>query len=208
MSAFFRFTRSWLTPPIPSSEPTTLFAGDTAKWTRTFGDYASTDGWVLSYAFRGPSTFAPPTVTTSGNGFLVAVNASDSALLQPGTYGWAARVTKGGETYTVDRGVMTVALVASGVVVSHEEKVLSAINGVIEGRVTADMNQYAIGGRQVTKMTPAELLRFKHIYERKVWHLQNPGKIGVPVVVSFLPTDGNVGSAEPVSLPPWYRYGG
>jgi hypothetical protein len=197
-----------LTPPIPTCEPDLLYAGGTAKWTKLVADYPSTDGWTLTYSFRGPTALADVVAAANGNGYLATITAVNSAPLTEGTYNWTAAVAKAGEVYIVARGVFTVVAFTGAAVVSHEEKALAAINGAIEGRVTSDMKSYTIGGRSVTKMDPAELLKFKAIYERKVWHLQNPGHIGIPVHVSFTPIDGVVGTPEPVSLPPWYRYGG
>jgi hypothetical protein len=196
-----------LTPPIPTTEPDRLFAGDTAKWNKTISDYPPTDGWTLTYAFRGPSNFPDQQATSSGSAYVIVIAAAITTALAVGTYYWSARVNKAGETYTVARGVLTVDMVAGGVVITHNEKMLAAINAVLEGRVTADINQYTIGTRMVTKIPFKELLHFKGVYEAKVWRDRNPGKIGVPVLVNFPPTDGTIGTPEPVALPPYYPYG-
>jgi hypothetical protein len=196
-----------LTPPVPSSEPNSIFAGDTVRFSKTISDYPATDGWALTYSFRGPSLLADVAATPSGSGYLVTIAASLTQVLSAGTYQWAARVTKAGETYTVARGVLAVVQVEGLISVTHNEKMLAAINAALEGRVVADMQSYTIGGRMVTKIPFKELLAIKGTYEAKVWRDRNPGSLGVPVAFGFPSTDGTIGAPSPVSLPPWYPYG-
>ena len=196
-----------MTPPIPTSEPGSIFAGDTIKFTKTLGDYPATDGWTLAYSFRGPSSFSDQTATASGSGYLVTIPVSVTTALAAGNYYWSARVSLAGEVHTVARGVLTVTLVAGAFVQSHNEKMLAAINAALEGRVVADMQQYTIGGRMVTKIPFEKLMHYKGVYEAKVFRDRNPGKIGVTVAFGFPSPDGTIGTPEPVSLPPWYPYG-
>jgi hypothetical protein len=66
-----------------------------------------------------------------------------TAPLLPGTYQWAAFVTKAGERYTADEGVLVVernlSTAAAGDALSHAEKVLPIIEAAIAGRLTADI---------------------------------------------------------------------
>lgn len=196
-----------MTPPIPSSEPSSIFAGDTVLFTKTISDYPSSDGWILTYSFRGPSSLADQVATTSGSGYAVTIPVSATAPLLAGTYYWNARVSKAGEVHTVARGVLTVTLVAGALVLSHNEKMLAAINAALEGRVVADMQQYTISGRMVTKIPFEKLMHYKGVYEAKVYRDRTPGQLGVNVAFGFPSTDGTIGTPQPVSLPPWYPYG-
>lgn len=197
-----------MAPSIPTTEPDLLFAGDTCKWTKTISDYPSSDGWTLVYSFRGPSAFTDVTAATSGSGYAVTIPLATTTPLQAGGYTWSARVTKAGETYTVGRGVLNVELAAGASLVPHEVKMLAAIEAVLEGRITADVQQYAIGGRQITKIPIEELAKLRGRYQAKVERLKHPGSLGIPVQVAFSPADGAIGNAAPVVLPPWYHYGG
>ena len=38
---------------VPTKEPLTIRAGDTIEWTKSIDDYKASDGWTLSYSFRG-----------------------------------------------------------------------------------------------------------------------------------------------------------
>ena len=51
---------------------------------------------------------------------------------------------------------------------THAEKVLDAIDAVIEKRATSDHQSYVVNGVAVTKMKIEELLKFREIYIRKV----------------------------------------
>lgn len=197
-----------MAPSIPTCEPDILYAGDTYKFTKQINDYPSSDGWTLTYSFRGPTNLPDITATVSGSGYAITIASAATALLAPGTYGWAARVTKSGETYTVGWGTLTVALVSNAVETVWEESVLAALKASYAGRATADMEQYTINGRSVTKTKGTELLKMIAKFEWRVWKLRNPGKIGVPVKTGFSAPDGTIGTPEPVSLPPYYRTGG
>lgn len=95
---------------IPSLEPTTLTAGDTATWTKSLPDYLVTDGWVLTYAFRLQQGSGKVDVTAgpSGSDFTVTMLATVTAQMKPGLWMWAAFVTKGAERHQVDSGLTTV----------------------------------------------------------------------------------------------------
>ena len=47
---------------------------------------------------------------------------------------------------------------------SKNEKTLNAIDAVLEGKATADLQSYTVAGRQVTKMSVEDLLRLRARY--------------------------------------------
>ena len=51
---------------IASKEPTQIRAGDTIKWKQSIDDYRASDGWTLSYSFRGTGGTIDITSTTEG----------------------------------------------------------------------------------------------------------------------------------------------
>ena len=51
---------------IPTKEPLTIRTGDTIKWTKSIDDYKASDGWSLSYSFRG--TGGTIDITSSADG--------------------------------------------------------------------------------------------------------------------------------------------
>ena len=51
---------------IPTKEPLTIRAGDTIEWTKSIDDYKASDGWTLSYSFRGTGGTIDITSTAEG----------------------------------------------------------------------------------------------------------------------------------------------
>jgi len=148
---------------IPSSEPTRAVAGDTWAWNRTFADFPSSEGWSISYEFRGPSalTIQGDQVSVGDNGdYEVRVPTESTARLLPGPYQWAAYATLDGERYQVARGNLTVRadLVTTEARATQAERELAIVNDAILGRLTADTESFVIAGRQVSKI-PIETLR-------------------------------------------------
>jgi hypothetical protein len=52
---------------------------------------------------------------------------------------------------------------------THEEKVLAAIEAVLEKRATSDQAAYTIKNVAITKMPIEELLRWRGVYSARVW---------------------------------------
>lgn len=75
----------------------------------------------------------------------------------------------------------------SGLSLTHINKVLAAIEGVMEGRT--DVDEYAIAGRSVKRMPMADLIRWQKTYlayraqaeaeEAVAAGLPNPRRVGV-----------------------------
>lgn len=95
---------------VPSSEPTTIVAGDTIAWTKSLDDFKATDGWSLSYAFRyqNGAGLVDVTASTVGADFSSLIAATESAKMKPGIWLWAAYATKAAERYQVGTGSTTV----------------------------------------------------------------------------------------------------
>ena len=70
----------------PTTEPSALIAGDTAKWLKTLADYLPADGWVLSYTLINSAAKITFAATTSGSDFLVNVAAATTAAWAAGSY--------------------------------------------------------------------------------------------------------------------------
>lgn len=164
-----------MTAPIPTREPERLSAGDTWQWTRTFGDYPAST-WTLNYflavegAGANPITFE---ATADGDTFAITVAAATTAAYAAGSYQWTAYATDGSERRRVDEGRLEIlANVATADDTydprSHAQKILDALEALILGRTTKDVNQYAIGGRQLTKMAPEELRTWRSFYQTEV----------------------------------------
>lgn len=180
-----------MTRTVPNCEPDTLIAGDSWHWLKTLADFPPADGWALSYSFRGPGKLpdADVVATPGSSSYDVTVAAAKTALLPPGTYKWAAYATLSGERYTADSGVVTVEMdlsqASAGDALSHAEQALPVIEAVLSGRITADMQQYQIAGRLVTKIPVMELYELRSKYRREIWKSRNPGRVMERIDVAF-----------------------
>lgn len=166
---------------IPTTEPTRAIAGDTWRWNRSVADYSPASGWALTYAFRGAGKLDVAGVANAANnGWEMTVAASATAALKAGVYEWVAYVTKSGERYTVDAGRVTVqpnfALANAGDRQSHAERTLAVIEAAIEGRLTADMEEYQIQGRAVKRIPMALLQTLRNRYAFEVTRQRAGGR--------------------------------
>lgn len=187
-----------MTPPIPTSEPDVVRAGDTWKWSKAVDGYTPADGWALKYDFHdassssGTNTLLQFTATPNAQntGWDIVVAAATTAPLLSGNWKWRAYVDKGSERYTVDVGFLFVeanlATAPAGSQLTQNEKMLAAIQSVLAGRATNDIESYQIAGRAVNKIPISELMKLENVYIAKVRQERNPGKFGVLHEVRFV----------------------
>ena len=158
-----------MAPTIPTTEPTQFTVGDTVKWTKVLSDFPASDSWALTYAFvNSAGTFSESTSTADGDRHAIVITTAHSAVFAAGDYDWQAYATKGTERFPAGSGSTIVnANYADGAVDarSHAKITLDAIEAVIEGRATSDQSSVSIGGRAITKLSPAELLEFYSFYK-------------------------------------------
>ncbi len=153
--------------------PEKLYAGDTLKFdvpapSDGRDTYRASDGWALSFRLVGASGAYTFDASTDGDGFSVAVDAATTAGWAPGFYAWTAYVTKAGERHIVGSGHMEIApdpaSASPSDARSHVKRLLDAIEAVLEGRVTKDVESYSIEGRQLTRIPIPELLALRDKY--------------------------------------------
>lgn len=160
---------------VPEGEPVILVAGTTWTWTRSDlgADYPN-DTWTLTYAVKAHGTGAAFTITASNSGtdYLVEVASAITAGKSAGQYDWAAFVSSAAGRVRVGAGRFRIEVdlvAATADQRSHAEKMLAAIESVLEGRATKDVEAYTIEGRSVTRMKVDELLRFRDRYKTEVY---------------------------------------
>jgi len=154
-------------------EPLEITAGDKVSWSLYLADYLPADGWTLKYALRGPAVIDVET-TADGSSHLVAVAGNTSKDWATGLYSWARYVQHTDTTrVTLATGRLKINpdLVAAGEGYdgrSHAEKVLEAIERVIEGRATRGDQELQFDGKKIVKMTVAELIQLRQQYRNEV----------------------------------------
>lgn len=166
-------------------EPLELRAGDTIQWQRTdlVDRYPSDDGWNLKYHYsnKDHAFTVTATATPGAKTFDILISATDSAAYNPGVYTWVARVDKAQEEFTVDEYRAEVRPnLSSGSPVddrTHAEKVLSAIEAVIERRASIDQQNYTIGGRSLGRTPLADLIELRNTYRAEVDRLIREDKL-------------------------------
>lgn len=178
-------------PTIPTSEPASLNAGDTARWLKALPSYPATDDWVLAYALVNAGQRIAFTATAQGSDHLVNVPAATTTAWAPGTYDYRASVIRAGDVFTVATGRITIepAFGAAVDARSHARRTLQAIEATLEGRASSATAEYQIAGRQMKYIPVPELLTLRDRYRRDVRAedaadrikagLGNPGRIYV-----------------------------
>ena len=128
---------------IPTTEPTTLRAGDTWQWRRE--DLASdfpAGTWTLTYYFRNAIGKFDVSASADGTSFAVSVAKATTAALPPGDWDWLAVVESATERFEADAGRLTIqpnlATSAPYDGRSFARRMLEAIESALESRATTD----------------------------------------------------------------------
>jgi hypothetical protein len=195
------FWRPLVERPIPTEYPPFITAGTTFKVDRRFDQWPCSD-WRLMLIFAGAQTLAKEATPDPATGvFHIMLTPAETQSLNPAAtatagplpYSYRERVTAldgSGEVFDVTRdGRIMVepnfAAAAPGAMDSDEAKMLAVINAVIFGRITVDIQNYAIAGRSVTKIPVAELFAIRRDLKAIVDKQQNPGRFSHPIGVAF-----------------------
>src|SRR5688572_20765454 len=142
-------------------------AGDTFKLLFDLDDYPAGDGWALDYILAGATNQTIAATVVDGE-FQVLADTATTAAWTAGNYTAFAQVSKDGETFTIELGSMRLlgALADGYDGRSHVKKTLDALEALIEGKASKDVDSYSIAGRQLTKMKPDELLKWLNQYRQ------------------------------------------
>lgn len=174
-----------MAPQVGWGVPAQLRAGDTWEWRANFGDFPVSEGWTLSYDFRGIGRldWDSDWSVSGADGWTLTVPASSTADLTNGRYEWAARMTGtggyAGREYTVESGYVDVLpdlqAADAGDRQSFYEAQLAVVREVLAGRITTDIVSYTIAGRQVVKMGVEELIALESTLASKVARMRRGG---------------------------------
>jgi CRP-like cAMP-binding protein len=150
--------------------------GESLTWEESRRDYLPGEGWVLAVAFVASNDVRQFTATAVGDVHLVELTPAQTLEFQPGTYRYQIRVENAGSgaARVLEHGAVEVlqsfAHVSSGYDArSHNERVLEAINAVMEGKAATDQQNLAVGGRSLSRYAWQDLLELRREYE---WRLR------------------------------------
>lgn len=173
---------------------TNFRAGDTFKLAFDLDAYPAADGWALTYYLKGENSYSINASIVDGQ-YEVLESAANTANWVAGVYGAFFQVSKDDEKYTLELGQTTILAAMSALANydprSHVKKVLDALEALILGKASKDVDSYSIAGRQLTKMKPEEILKWKshyaELYRRELGaeRVAQGKKPGNTVVVRF-----------------------
>lgn len=156
---------------IPTTEPDSIVAGDSAIWTRSISDYPATDGWTLTYSLQTADGGEFYTFTaTTGTSYAVNVPAATTATWVPGLYTAAARASLNGEAHTIWQGQIriTPALAQDIDRRTHARRVLDNIEAVLEKKATREILNSEVSGVKLERIPVDQLLVLRDRYRQEV----------------------------------------
>ena len=170
-----------------------LIAGDSLDFVESGASYPATAGWAMAYRLVPRATTVG---TATATAFVLASTATgvDHRFVQtpaqtgtwvPGDYTWLQYVTQTTGTTTSSRVTLgtgqldietnPLALAAGTDTRTHIEKVLAAIEALIEGRT--DVEEYSIGDRSIKRMSVSDLMKWRNIYRQELRSAQTADRI-------------------------------
>ena len=152
-----------MTASTATTEPSSIIAGDTAKWLKTLTDYPASAGWALAYTMVNGSNRYTFSGTAQSDSFLVTVAATMTATWAASTYAWRAQVSKSGEVYTLGGGNIEVkASFASAIDTRSTAKImLDNVNAALTKTASENVMRYMIAGRELFHYGIPELLQLR-----------------------------------------------
>lgn len=165
----------------PTTEPTTIRAGDSIAWERELSEYSADDGWTLKYKILWP-VGSPASFDATGVATLhsVALSAADTETYTAGRATLAAYVEKGSgaslERATLQSVLITVlpSLAAAEAFDGRSANVIALANAraalaayMAKGQL--HVASYDVGGRTMTFRAANEITALIAYYEREVF---------------------------------------
>lgn len=155
--------------------PASMVAGDSLRVDRPglASVYPSTGGYSVSFVFvpeRGGDPVSVAAIWAAGVWSLVLAG-DVSADWTPGAWRWAVKVNSDAGRFTAENGSIRVLPdpASSADRRSHARRVLDSLEAAIEGRATqTDLENTLADGRQIKRMSHADLLAMRDAYAAKV----------------------------------------
>jgi hypothetical protein len=173
---------------ITKGIPGAFTTGETVEWYENRPDYLPADSWVLSVDLVAPDGKQTVTATDNGDGqHLVTISAAETLAYAEGVWRYQIKVTDGTKTHILQSGTLQVckgfADQSSGYDGrSHAEKVLDAIQAILEGKASSDQSSLSVEGRSLARYTWDELLEARARYRNEYRQERNAerARLGLP----------------------------
>ena len=150
--------------------------------------------WSLSVILRGPGAIEL-SATPSGTQHLITATAAETSQWLAGHYWYSVRVASAGEVHQVDEGTLEVKPDLATVTGpydgrGHVERVVDAIEAVIQGRASIDQSRYKINGRELERTPLGDLLKLRDQYREELRRMKmakgGQSLLGRNVLVRFV----------------------
>jgi hypothetical protein len=161
----------------PLVEPTIVTKGDFIQWRRVdiAQSYPPAD-YTMTYVARitaGGAVEVQVTGTEYQGGYLFTITSAESNGFTPGFYYWQLEATQkvGGNRIVIDRGTFTATVDLDDNNAdprSHADIMLTKINSLLQGKADADVANYSVAGRSLTKLSFDELIKARDYYQEEV----------------------------------------
>ena len=161
--------------------PAEIVAGVTLEIPVTLTAYPASD-WTLTVALRGPHAHPLDlTAVADGDTHVIRATAAETSDYHVDPYYYSMRVTDGTDVIEVDSGQTRIlpdlaSLTGAYDGRSHVQRVLDAIEAVIEGRATIDQQSYSIGNRTLARTPIGDLLSLRTKYRDELRREQAAAK--------------------------------
>lgn len=158
---------------IPTQEPSSIIAGDTVKWLKSFADYSALDGWSLEYRLINKNHHIDIVATAQGADFLITVAASVTANWVADEYAYRAQVKKADEVYTVSQGTIIVKPTFNVNNLDTHSNARQIYEGLITAYKSATVErafvqEYEIAGRRMRFFNQAEWIKMIDYWKSQV----------------------------------------
>jgi hypothetical protein len=160
----------------PTREPETVVVGDYIQWRRVDlgSDYPNTQ-FTMTYVARitaGGANEIQLTGTAYGNDYLFVATSATSAAFTPGFYHWQLEAVRNSDSnrIVIDRGFFTAIVDLDNNNAdprTHAEIMLAKIKSLLEGKADADVANYSVAGRSLTKLSFDELIKARDYYQEE-----------------------------------------
>jgi len=150
--------------------PTHIFGGDTVEF--TINALYQSPEYTIKCVIRGPSSLDID-AQSSGGEHVFVLTAAQTATLAPGLYQCFIYAQGENTRHHLASAQITIAANPATTAAGHDprthaQKVLAAIEALLEGRAAHDAEQYAINGISLTKMNILELLKWRDKYRIEI----------------------------------------
>lgn len=170
----------------PTIEPDRFVLGDYVRWRRVdiSDDYPNT-AYTMTYVARitgGGSTEIQIAGTAYDNDYLFTVSSATSSNFTAGFYHWQLECVRNSDSnrIVIDRGTWDIVVdldVNGSDPRTHAEIMVAKIESLLSGKGDADVANYSIAGRSLTKLSFDELLKARDFYRAEAHKEQMEDRI-------------------------------